>query len=242
MQAKDTQSLYLQSPKLNQLNVLREVAAKACITQAELATRCSLSVAMVNNYMKDLCNNGLLEYKRKSVKSVTYHLTPSGTRHLETLQAELIGEMVKMFVRAKDQIQARIMNQANSALQRVVVYGSGHLAQIAFHALELSKIHVLGVCDDIPKMIGRDFCGREVVNPSQIRFMAPDAVIIADTKRTEEILRNLKYLVQLGIELIRLDNRMESDSDVLLKSRIHGLKTVQKQNLVENIRMGETEH
>lgn len=215
MQTKDIQNLYLQSPKLNQLNILREVAEKARITQAELATLCSLSVAMVNNYMKDLCNKGLLEYKRKSVKSVTYHLTPSGTRHMETLQTELISEMVRMFERAKEQIRARIMNQANSALQRVVVYGSGHLAQLTFHSLELSNVHILGVCDDDPKMIGRDFCGREIVNPSQIRFIAPDAVIIADTIRTEEILRNLKALLQHGIKLIRLDSTIESDSDAL---------------------------
>ena len=218
MQTKDPQNLYLQSPKLNQLNVLREVAAKARITQAELATRCSLSVAMVNNYMKDLCNNGLLEYKRKSVKSVTYHLTPSGTRYLAALQAELIGEMVHMFVNAKEQIRVRIMTQANSALQRVVVCGSGHLAQLAFHALELSNVRVLGVCDDDPKMIGKDFCGREVVNPSQIRFIAPDAVIIADILRTEEILIKLNPLLEHGIELIRLDAGMKSDSDTLLQT------------------------
>ena len=51
MQIKDLSNLYIQSPKLNQLNILREVAANANITQAELAGRCSLSVAMVNNYM-----------------------------------------------------------------------------------------------------------------------------------------------------------------------------------------------
>ena len=37
MQKKDLPRLYLQSPKLNQLNILREVAADAHITQAELA-------------------------------------------------------------------------------------------------------------------------------------------------------------------------------------------------------------
>ena len=70
MKTKDLQSLYIQSPKLNQLNLLREVAANARITQAALATRCSLSVAMVNNYMKDLCNSGLLEYKQLGYRAI----------------------------------------------------------------------------------------------------------------------------------------------------------------------------
>lgn len=205
MQKKELHSLFIQSPRLNQLNILREVAANARITQAELASRCSLSVAMVNNYMKDLCNSGLLEYHRKSVKSITYHLTPSGDRHLETLQAELIGEMTEMFADTKEYIRMRIVNQASSSLQRVVLYGSGHLAQLAFHALESAGISVQGICDDNPEMIGSDFCGREVVNPSQIRFIAPDAVIIADEKNTEEMHRQLNALSQRGIELIYLD-------------------------------------
>ncbi|MBN1569340.1 MAG: winged helix-turn-helix transcriptional regulator [Acidobacteria bacterium] len=206
---KDLPNLYLQSPKLNQLNILREVAANANITQAELAGRCSLSVAMVNNYMKELCRTGLMEYHRKTIKSVTYHLTSAGTKHLETLQLELINEMVDMFVAAKAQIRARILSQSPSAMQRVVLFGCGHLAQLAFHALELTGASILGVCDDSIETIGSEFCGREVLNSSQIRFLSPDAVIVADTQRTEDICRNLRPLLSRGITLIRLDGSAE---------------------------------
>jgi predicted transcriptional regulator len=205
MQMKDLQSLYLQSPKLNQLNILREVANNAHITQAELASRCSLSVAMVNNYMKELCACAMLEYHRRTTKSVTYHLTSAGVRYLESLQSELINEMVNMFVTAKEQLRARIVSQAQSALQRVVLFGSGHLAQLAFHALELAGASILGVCDDNPSMIGSDFCGREVLSPTQIRFIAPDAVVIADSLRMKEISQNLSSLSEKGINVIRLD-------------------------------------
>jgi len=212
MQTKDLHSLYLQSPKLNQLNILREVAADSNVTQAELAKLCSLSVAMVNNYMKELCGSGLIEYHRKTTKSVTYHLTPSGTHHLEILQSELIGEMVEMFVSAKERIRARIMSQATMPLQRVVLFGSGHLAQLAFHALELVGTSVLGICDDNPETIGRDFCGREVLSPSQIRFIAPDAVIVADVVTTEETRRYLDSLSSRGISVIRLDQQPDKQT------------------------------
>jgi hypothetical protein len=54
-------------------------------------------------------------------------------------------------------------------------------------------------------MQGRDFCGREVLSPSQIRFLAPDAVVVADAVRAEEICRDLEFIIDRGIELIRLD-------------------------------------
>jgi predicted transcriptional regulator len=219
MQMKEIQSLYLQSPKLNQLNILREVAGNAHITQAELAGHCSLSVAMVNNYMKELCSDNLLEYHRKTIKSVTYHLTPSGTRYLESLQLELIKQRVDMFVEAKEQIRARIVSQAHSSLQRVVLYGSGHLAQIAFHALELVGTSILGVCDDNPATIGTDFCGREILSPNQIRFIAPDAVVVADALRTQEICQSLGSLAKKGMTIIRLDGYNEQKIGDLQKAK-----------------------
>jgi predicted transcriptional regulator len=209
MQMNSLQSLYLQSPKLNQLNILREITANSNVTQAELAKLCSLSVAMVNNYMRDLCGCGFIEYHRKTTKSVSYHLTPSGTRHLEALQSELIDEMVGMFVAAKERIRDRIVSQAQVALQRVVLFGSGHLAQLAFHALQLAGTNIMGICDDNPAAIGSDFCGREVLSPSQIRFLAPDAVVVADSLQGDEVCRTMNLLSQRGINVIRLDGHAE---------------------------------
>ncbi len=205
MRMNDLSSLYLRSPRLNQLNILREVYANPAVTQADLAKLCSLSVAMVNNYMKELCGKGLLEYRRKSIKSVTYHLTPSGVHHLETLQSELIDEMVGMFTAAKEQIRNRILSQAPEALQRVILFGSGHLAQLAFHALELTGVRVLGICDDDIEAIGGDFCGREVLSASQIRYLEPDALIVADSARADEICKSLEFLAEKGISLICLN-------------------------------------
>lgn len=148
----------------------------------------------------------LLEYHRKTTKSVTYHLTPSGIQALEGLQGKLIEEMVGMFAAAKDQIRNRIASQAKADLHRVILFGSGHLAQLAFHALELANTNIVGICDDNPERIGSDFCGREVISPSQIRFLAPEAVVVADSVRAEEICRKLEFLIDGSIEIIRLDN------------------------------------
>jgi predicted transcriptional regulator len=207
MQKKELPSLYLQSPKLNQLNILREVAADAHITQAELAAHCSLSVAMVNNYMKELCKIGLLEYHRRTIKSVTYHLTPAGSVQLEVLQRELMREMLEMFVASKEHVLARIMGCAPAGLRRIILFGSGHMAQLVFHALELANVSILGVCDDDLDLIGSDFCGRDVMSFSQARFLSPDAVIVARAPQTEDVYRDLASLADRDIKVIHLDGQ-----------------------------------
>lgn len=221
MQMRDFPHLYIQSPRLNQLNILREIGANAHVTQAELAGRCSLSVAMVNNYMKELSGAGLIEYHRKTSKSVTYHLTSSGTQHLERLQSELISEMVSMFVSDREEIRARIAGQAGRALQRVVLFGSGPLAQLTFHALELAGSKILGVCDDNPSAAGGDFCGREVLSVSQIRFLAPDAVIVADLPKTPETRLLINTLSNSGIGVIHLNKIVHPVGELEIAGKTH---------------------
>lgn len=205
MRTKALQGLYIPAPKLNQLHILRQIASDSDITQAELAERCALSVAMINNYMKELCNAGLLEYRRRSSKSISYHLTVAGKEAADATQQELLQELVRLFADAKERVREMILSQAQCDLRRIVLYGSGDLAELAFHALESADVNIVGVCDDDPSMIGRDWCGREMLNPYQIRFIAPDSVVIASSVRTDEIYSGLSYLQSRGIRLIRLD-------------------------------------
>lgn len=204
--------LHIASPRLNELKLLSCIAANPHVTQAELSRRCGLSVAMVNNYMKVLSDSGLLEYHRRSSKSVSYHLTPAGTVQMGAIGQELLEEMVKLFGKAKERVLSLMLSQLGSA-RRVVLYGTGDLAVIVFHALESREIRVVGVCEDDPAKIGLDWCGREISNPAQIRYLAPDAVVLCDRERTEEVYRSLRYLQDRGIGLIRLDGATAKEAD-----------------------------
>jgi|GEM_PF-503665 len=205
MRTKEMDSLYIRAPRLNQLNILSQVLSDSHMTQAELGRRCHLSVAMVNNYMKELCSSGLLEYHRKNSKNVSYHLTPAGQKQVEIIERELIREIVELFAESKAKMRDLILSGSREAIRRVVLFGSGHLAELAFHALESAGIEVIGVCDGVPAHFGREWCGREMINPSQIRYMKPDAVVVASFEESDEICNRLRYLAEYGIPLIRPD-------------------------------------
>ncbi len=205
MRTKARGSLYSPAPRLNQLRILEEVAADHGITQTALARRCGLSVAMVNNYMKELCDGGLLEYRRQTAKTISYHVTPEGGQTAEAIQNELLLERIESFAETRDWVREIIVSQARRELHRAVLYGSGRLAEISFHALESARISVVGVCTTDPDGIGREWCGREMLNPAQIRYLAPDAVVIALEEGADPVWRALAYLAKYGIDLIRTD-------------------------------------
>ncbi len=212
MKSESHESLYIQSPKLNQLNILREVSTDTHITQAELARRCSLSVAMVNNYMKDLCSLGLLEYHRRNSKTVTYHLTALGVERLESLQIDLIESFSRLFAEAQEVVRSRILKQAKEPVKRVVLIGNGPLTRLVLHSLESSGISILGVCDEDPDAIGSDVCGRQVLDLTQVGFMTPGAVVVTVSSGSPEMAGVLSDLDRRGFRVIHLCNQSEEES------------------------------
>jgi hypothetical protein len=162
---------------------------------------------MVNNYMKELSALGWLEYHRKSSKNVSYPLTSAGQQQIEAVEAELVQEMVHQFAASKSRIRERVLSQVSGTLHRVVLVGSGDLAEMAFHAFESAQISVVGICDYEAPNVGRDWCGRKVLDLAQVLYLKPDAVVIADTLHPGDIVEHLRYLSDYGIHVICLGAR-----------------------------------
>jgi DNA-binding MarR family transcriptional regulator len=205
MRTKAQGRLYTPAPRLNQLRIIEQIAGNSDITQSELAQKCSLSVAMVNNYMKEMSDRGLLEYRRKSSKTISYHVTASGRQAAELTQNEMLRELIEMAGDARDSVRDIIMSRAGRELRRVVLYGSGILAEVAFHALESARVRVVGVCSSIPEETGTEWCGREIINASQIRYLAPDAVVVAVEEGIEAACRGLLHMAHSEIPVIAID-------------------------------------
>ena len=212
MRNQEPETFYIRSPRLNQLQILKELATDPNLTQAELARRCGLSVAMVNNYMKELSTLGWLEYHRKSSKNISYHLTPAGRKQIEQVEAELVQEMAERFAASKAHIRERLISQIPGSLRRVIIFGSGDLAEMVFHALESTQINVIGVCDPEAMPAGRDWCGKKMLDPSQISYLKPDAVVVTDTQNPRETYAGLKHLVSFGIQVVRLAGPSEGQN------------------------------
>ena len=213
MRSHAPEMLFICSPRMNQLQILSMLAEDPNLTQAVLARSCGLSVAMVNNYMKELCDAGLIEYRRKSSKSVSYHLTGAGRAQIAAIESEFTGDAIDRFAQAKERLRKRILSQ--SPIRSVVLYGGGHLAQLVFHALEQTGVNVVGVCDENPGA-GRKWCGCSVLDISQIASKAPDAIIITDWRRTDEIWQRLKDMINGNIRLIRLDGQPSNGASLAL--------------------------
>lgn len=197
-------TFYVAAPKLNEFNILSLVSGNSRITQAELARRCALSVAMVNNYMKSLCSRGLLEYHRKTTKSVTYHLTTQGRDWIATTEKEMISDAVELFEQIKNRIREAIERAAPKGVRRVVIYGTGTLAEIVYHSLEQLNPESVSFCDDGAVGTGRELCGCPVLPFSQIADAGPDTVVLTGGVHAGDANGTWSLLASQGIFVVRM--------------------------------------
>ncbi len=218
MRTKETEALYIPAPRLNELNILREVSSDSEISQAELAEKCGLSVAMINNYMKDLCSRGLLEYRRKSAKCISYHLTGPGQEAVSSAQRDLLRTLVKLYGDAKVSIQSIVRNYVAGNPRRVILFGRGDLAELVYHALQVEGIDVVGMSATDSGMTDTENYDPENLTLSQLQLIAPDAIVVVDSASAERMEINLDRLTERGIPLIDLE---ECSADQSADAKIH---------------------
>jgi DNA-binding MarR family transcriptional regulator len=195
---------YVPSPKMNQHELLKHISGNPHITQAELARRCGLSVAMVNNYMKELEQAGMLEFERRSMKDVSYYLTADGQMQYEVVEKELICHLASEYDRIKHRVCDYIISQSKGALHRVVLLGHGSMTGLVQHALESAHIEVLGCCQNGETHPTEKSHGMWAIEPYELDFLAPDAIIVVDPPNESKILNTLPQMLASNTEIITL--------------------------------------
>ena len=93
-------------------------------------------------------------------------------------------------------------------IQRVVFWGTGTLAEIAYVSLQETSIQLVAVVDD--KNVGKKFLNFMIVDSGQLQSLMYDKIIVTTKKYTQEI---ASELIQTGIpseKLILLGENIET--------------------------------
>lgn len=89
-------SLFIPTTRLNRCRILKLIRDDPNIKQFQIAFGTNLSVAMVNNYIRELEENGLIVCVRKTSKTLTYQITAAGSVLIEQVSRELAEEVLSM--------------------------------------------------------------------------------------------------------------------------------------------------
>ncbi|MDI6786216.1 MAG: winged helix-turn-helix transcriptional regulator [bacterium] len=202
---KENNLQFLQpTPALRELLILIEVKKDSHISQSALASMVGLAPSMINNYMKELIRNNYIEMRGNSRRTMSYHLTGKGITRKSNLLMSYLIEAIKLYKNAKDELKLRMMDLKKEKMHRIVLYGAGETAEVAFNAADELGLDVIGIVDKDQNKQGTEFAGRIIAHPSQIEKMVPEVVVITSLGFQEEIYESIKNLKDKGIEVVKL--------------------------------------
>jgi len=165
------------------------------LTQRDLGRLAALSPAVVNQYLFEFIQQGLVERIPRNRRDFCYRLTPQGEAFRRELMVAYIRETFQMFQSGKEELaQVLREHQRRYGLQRVLFYSAGQVTEVLIQALSETTLELLAVVDDDPQKRGTPFYGYPVIGPEDILRYEPDAVLITTFRYRRKILERLRPL------------------------------------------------
>ncbi len=190
------------SPTYRQMMILQALNENVSV-QSEIALKAGIVPSLVNKYLKDLLDKGLVEKD-----GGRYKLTNAGLVQLNYLRLAYFSEISQMYKSIELKFQDIFLKL--SGKRDITIYGAGIVGQMIERLItSRSSFNVLSFIDDDDEKIGTKIDGIPVVPLDAV--LQVDAVIIASFKNAEEMskkalskrLRNV-YSVEFSDNKMRL--------------------------------------
>ena len=162
--------------QLRTLRLLEEIEQNHSPSQRYLAKQLNVSLGLVNSFVKRLAKKGYFKITTIPKNRVKYILTPQGVAQKTKLTYEYIHYSYQFYKDARGKVREIFEDLAQQNTRRVVFYGMGHFAEIAYISLQETPMKMVAMLDDAK--VGERFMEMTVESPEQIKHLAYDAIII----------------------------------------------------------------
>ncbi len=175
------------------LILLSEVERDAGVTQRSLSTKLGVALGLTNLYLKRLARKGYIKITTIPRSRIKYLLTQQGFTEKSRLASLYMQYSLSYYRDIRTRLKAMMGSFDASQGQRVVIYGTTELAELAYLSLREMSIDCVGFVDESSR---KSFLSCPVSLPDGISQWQFDRVLIADLDHAaacEEL------LVQLGV-------------------------------------------
>jgi hypothetical protein len=134
--------------------VLQAIASGQRVTQRSLSSELGVAVGLTNLLMRRLVVKGYVKVAGMGTRHVRYLMTAAGWEALADATRQSLENTLHLYTQTREQIRGSlsaisercVMDAAGQ--KRVVFYGAGDVAEIAFVSLQSTDLILVGVVDD----------------------------------------------------------------------------------------------
>jgi DNA-binding MarR family transcriptional regulator len=163
------------------LLLLTEVERGGAVTQRSLATKLGVALGLTNLYLKRLARRGYIKITTIPSQRVRYLLTPQGFAEKSRLTYLYMQYSLSHYRDMRARLRETLSLITKTGMKRVVIYGTGELAEMAYLSLREMHLTLVGFVDDEQQ---ESFLSYPVWQPEVLAKWEFDAVLLADIEQT----------------------------------------------------------
>ena len=174
---------------LRTLQLLEEIERSSTPSQRDLAKKLNISLGLVNSFIKRLAQKGYFKVTTIPRNRVKYILTPKGVAEKTQLTYEYIQYSYRYFKEARQKLRQLFLSLDEMAVRRIVFYGIGDFAEIAFISLKDTSLKLVAMVDG--HNTGDKFFGKNVISPEELFSLDFDRILITAVDQREQAQDNI---------------------------------------------------
>jgi len=167
-----------------ELHVLQEIEKNPVITQRSLASKLGVALGLTNLYIKRLVHKGYIKVTTVPRGRIKYLITPRGIAEKSRLTCEYIQCSLSYFRDVRQRFNLVLAQLKQMGVERIVIYGVGELAELAYLSLQGMEFSFLGFVSERPEERFLSCPCHEITSIASLEF---DAVLICDIVDVEGI-------------------------------------------------------
>lgn len=167
------------------LVLLRELENGENFTQRALSNRLGVALGLTNLYLKRLASKGYIKLTSIPGKRIKYLLTPTGITEKSRLTFLYAKQSFELYRDMRRQLINILSEISRSGVNRVIIVGTGELAELAYISLQELEMTLVGFVER--EAVETKFLSYPLWSIDELPKNTFDAVLIADLEHSEKI-------------------------------------------------------
>lgn len=134
--------------------VLQAIASGGRVTQRSLSSDLGVALGLTNLLIRRLVGKGYVKVSKMGTRHVRYLMTPAGWEALASATRQSLENTVHLYTETREHIRSSLFQISARCTpdpdgrKRVIFYGAGDVAEIAYVSLQKTDLSLVGVVDD----------------------------------------------------------------------------------------------
>jgi FlaA1/EpsC-like NDP-sugar epimerase len=175
--------------------ILQAIASGSRVTQRSLSGNLGVALGLTNLLIRRLVGKGYIRMAGVGTRHVRYLMTPAGWEALARATRISLENTIHLYTETREQIRASLTAMSercqvdDAGQKRVVFYGAGDVAEIAYVSLQNTDLTLVRVVDDRPRgqFFGVTVCGPDRLTADAVDGVPYSHVIVASIRHAQAI-------------------------------------------------------